>query len=92
MAIGNGKLMQECFLKHSRMGTARMKSDKETDEEGKNRGVNIERSNAGTKKISRQSITTQSKHNNNKHNILFYKIFKNYNEIQLTKHKMDLNN
>ena len=40
MAIGNGKLMQECFLKHSRMGTARMKSDKETEEEGKKRREN----------------------------------------------------
>ena len=25
MAIGNGEIMQECFPKHSRMGTARMK-------------------------------------------------------------------
>ena len=25
MAIGNGELMHECFPKHSRMGTARMK-------------------------------------------------------------------
>ena len=25
MAIGNWELMHECFLKHSRMGTARMK-------------------------------------------------------------------
>ena len=25
MAIGHGELMYECFLKHSRMGTARMK-------------------------------------------------------------------
>ena len=25
MAIGNGELMQECFPKHLRMGTARMK-------------------------------------------------------------------
>ena len=49
MAIGNVELMQECFLKHSRMGTARMKYDKETEAEGKKRGVSIERSKAGTK-------------------------------------------
>ena len=30
------ELVQECFPKHSRMGTARMIQDKETDEEGKN--------------------------------------------------------
>ena len=41
MAIGNGELMQECLPKHSRMGTARIKLDKETDEEGKKRGVSI---------------------------------------------------
>ena len=35
MAIGNVELMQECFPKHMRMGTTRMKYDKETDEEGK---------------------------------------------------------
>ena len=35
---GNVKLMRECFSKHSRMGTARMKEDKET-EEGKKRRV-----------------------------------------------------
>ena len=45
MAIGNWEFMHECFPKHSRMGTARMKKDKETDEEGKKRGVNTERSN-----------------------------------------------
>ena len=37
MAIGNGGLMQECFPKHSRTGTARIKLYKETDEEGKKR-------------------------------------------------------
>ena len=37
-------------------------------------------------------ITTQFKYNNNKRNmVIFYKILKNYNEIQLTKNKMDLN-
>ena len=44
MAIGHGELMHECFPKHSRMGTARTTEDKETDEEGKKRGVSMERS------------------------------------------------
>ena len=35
--------MQECFPKHSRMGTARMKEDNETNVEGKKRGVNMEK-------------------------------------------------
>ena len=35
MAIENAELMQECFLKLSHMGTARMKEDKETEEKGK---------------------------------------------------------
>ena len=51
MAIGNVELMHECFLKHSRMGTARMKYDKETEEEAKKRGVSMEEnSKAGIKK------------------------------------------
>ena len=38
-------------------------------------------------------ITTQSKYNNNTCKIIiFYKKWKKYNEIQLTKNKMDLNN
>ena len=49
MALGYGELTHECFPTHSRMGTARMKQDKETDEEGKKRGVSVERSKAGTK-------------------------------------------
>ena len=32
------------------MGTARMKQDEETDEEGKKIGVSVERSKAGTRK------------------------------------------
>ena len=44
--------MHECFPKHSRMGTARMKQDKETDEDDKKRGVSMERSKAGTKERS----------------------------------------
>ena len=39
MAIGHGRLMQECFPKHSRKGTAKTKQDKETDEDGKKREV-----------------------------------------------------
>ena len=35
MAIGNVELMHECFPKHLRMGTVRMKYDKETEEEGR---------------------------------------------------------
>ena len=59
MAIGNGELMHECFPKHSRMGTARMKLDKETGEGGKKRGVSMEKSKAGTKKkMSRRPITS----------------------------------
>ena len=56
MAIGNGELMQECFPKHSHMGTARMKSDKETDEEGK-KGVSMERSKASTKERSPDGLS-----------------------------------
>ena len=59
MAIGNGELVQECFPKHSRMGTARMKQDKETDEDDNKGGVSVERSKAVTKKIkSRRPITS----------------------------------
>ena len=49
MAIGNLELMHECFPKHLRMGTARMKYDRERDED-KKRCVSMERSKAGTKK------------------------------------------
>ena len=77
MAVGNGELMDECFPKNSLMETARTKSDKETDEEGKKRGVNMERSKAARKK--------EYKYNNNKHNmVMFLKKRKKYNEIQLT--------
>ena len=37
--------------KHLRMGTARLKYDKETEEESKTRRMNVERSTADTKKI-----------------------------------------
>ena len=50
MAIGNGELMLECFPKHSRMGTAIMKLDNETDEEGKKGGVSVEKGNQARKK------------------------------------------
>ena len=58
MAIEKEELMHECFSKHSRMRTARMKKYKETDEESKKRGVSMLRSKAGMKKNkSRQPIT-----------------------------------
>ena len=57
MAIGNRELMQECFPEHSRMGTVRMKKDKETDEEGKQRGVSMERSKAGKKERSPDGLS-----------------------------------
>ena len=50
MAIGNVELMHECFPKHSLMGKA--KKNKETDEEGKKKGVNVERRKAGKKEKS----------------------------------------
>ena len=66
--------MHECFLKHSPMGTVGMKLNKETVEEGKKRGMSMERSKAG----SRRPITTKSKYKNNKYYmVLLYKIWKN---------------
>ena len=49
MAIGNVELMHKCFPKYLRKGTARMTFNKETDEEGKKRGLSMERSEAGMK-------------------------------------------
>ena len=43
--------------KHSRMGTARMKKDKETEEKGKTRGVSMKRNNAGTQKRNPNRLT-----------------------------------
>ena len=85
MAVGNGELMDECFPKHSLMETARTKSDKETDEEGK-RGASMERSKAARKK--------EYKYNNNKHNmVMFLKKRKKYNENNsINKKQNDLNN
>ena len=51
MAIGNGELMREC------MGTARMKQDKETDEDDKKGGVSVERSKEGIQKRSQHGHT-----------------------------------
>ena len=48
MAIGNEEVTHECFTEHTRMGTASMKDDKETQEDGKKRGVSMENK-AGTK-------------------------------------------
>ena len=48
--------MHECFLKHSRIGTARMKYDKET-EEVQMRGVCMERSKTTTKKTSPDNLS-----------------------------------
>ena len=41
--------LAQTLPKHSRMGTERMKYDKETEEEGKKRSVSMARSKAGTK-------------------------------------------
>ena len=92
MAIGYGELVHECFPKHSRMGTARRKYDKETDEDGKKRGLSMERSKAGKNKRSPDGLLYPNQNNNNKQNmVIFYKKWKKYNEIQLTKSKIDLN-
>ena len=53
----NGELMHECFPKHSRMRTARMKLDKVTDEEGKKRGVIMAISKAGAKERSTDDLS-----------------------------------
>ena len=57
-----GNSCNECFSEHSRTGTARTKYDKEADEEGKERGVSIERSKAGTKKISPDGLSHPNQH------------------------------
>ena len=44
MAIRNEELVQECFPKHSPIGTARMKYDEEIKEEGFKRGLSVEKS------------------------------------------------
>ena len=67
MALENGELLHVCSPEHLRMGTARMKYDNETEEEGKKRRMNVERSSADRKKIRPlqvlcrvQSLTTVS--------------------------------
>ena len=57
MALGNGELAHECFHKHFRKGTTRMKLDKETEEEGKKRGVNIWKDSRHGKKSSRPNYS-----------------------------------
>ena len=56
MAMVNGEFMYEYFPKHSRMGTARTKWNKET-EEGKKRGVSMEKSKAATIEISPDGLS-----------------------------------
>ena len=53
MAIGNTERMHKCFPKHSNMRRARMKWDKETQENCNNRGVSKERNKMGKKKYSK---------------------------------------
>ena len=55
--IGHWELVHECFPKHSRMGTAGMKLDKETEEEEGKRGVGMVRS-GNERKKSRPSLTS----------------------------------
>ena len=57
MGIGSWELMHKCFPKHLRMGTARMKKDNETDEDTQKRGVSMEKSTAGTNKISPDGLS-----------------------------------
>ena len=57
MAIRNWELMHECFPKHLRMGTARLKYDNGTDEDDKMRGVSMEKSKASTKERSPDGLS-----------------------------------
>ena len=85
--------MQECFPKHSSMGTEEWnKTKKQT--KNLRRKARTERSKVGAKKEKTwQAITTKSQYNINKHNmVLLYKDIEIYNKIKLTKNKMDLNN
>ena len=49
MAIENEELMHKWSQKHLRMGTARMKEYKETEEEGQQKIVKMEKSKLGMK-------------------------------------------
>ena len=57
MAIGNVELVHESFPKHLRMGKVRKQYNKDTQEEGKQKRVNMGRSKAGTKERSDKSLT-----------------------------------
>ena len=50
MAIENMGVVHDCFHKHSCTGTARMKEDKEANEEGKETGLSKTRGKAARKK------------------------------------------
>ena len=66
---------------------------KETDEDGKKRGSSMERSKAGTNKRSPDGLSHPNQNTIiiKQNMVIFYKKWKKYNEIQLTKSKMDLN-
>ena len=81
MAIGNGELMHECFRKHSRMGTARMKEDKETDKDGQKIGASMERSKTGMTERSSDGLSLPNQNTTLKSTILQYFIT-NIKEVQ----------
>ena len=84
IAIGHGELTHECFPEHSRMGTARTKQDKATDEYGKKRDVSMERSKAGTNKGSPDDLSHP-----NQNTIIMNKIWSHF--IRNGKSTMKLN-
>ena len=57
MAIGNVELMRECSPEYLRMGSVRLKWNKEIEEESKQKIVEMERSAAGTKYRSPVGLT-----------------------------------
>ena len=60
---------------------------------GQKRGVSMEKSTAGTNKRSPDGLSHPNRNTIIINNLVkFYKKWKKYNEIQLTKNKMDLNN
>ena len=56
-ATENVELTQKCSIEHLRMGTAILKCGKETEEIGKQKWVQIQRSTEGTKKRSPDGLT-----------------------------------
>ena len=48
--IGNVEVMHKCFPNHLRMGTTTIEWDKDTEENGMKRGVNMARSTGGREK------------------------------------------